>query len=376
MEIADPQFEIGSIVEPTPDAAIKPASRVGRVESRAWTEFRDQPGYWRYTIRWPAGGTSSEGDKHLRISDTIDCDLKVVVSGVPVKIDTTTTATVDELIEQAILKAGAATHPSIGWELRTESGRRLVRLVGDAEPVDGETTLFLDPEVGGGADEEPTAAEEAGQVWPKGSPERRLIERGGKDAVMRDLAEGAGWKGTPPAEGTRRALIRDAVRSVGGVNVGPGGPDAAALRIADAVESALLQSTIDDEAMARGAEALTAGIESVEPDAEPDVTITASDGASLGGLEVVIGAQDGVPYVSLADLEHVFANLYEDITERQALADRRPRARLLHLPRHRPRDRGSRGASLVSPYLWVLGYGVVLGGSVLYIVHLFAEVLL
>ncbi len=30
----------------------------------------------------------------------------------------------------------------------------------------------------------------------------------------------------------------------------------------------------------------------------------------------------------------------------------------------------------MSPYLWVLGYGLVLGGSVVYLVHLFAEVLL
>lgn len=30
----------------------------------------------------------------------------------------------------------------------------------------------------------------------------------------------------------------------------------------------------------------------------------------------------------------------------------------------------------MSPYLWVLGYGLVLGGSVVYLVHLLAEVLL
>jgi hypothetical protein len=30
----------------------------------------------------------------------------------------------------------------------------------------------------------------------------------------------------------------------------------------------------------------------------------------------------------------------------------------------------------VSPYGWVLGYGVVLGGSAVYIVHLLAEVVL
>lgn len=30
----------------------------------------------------------------------------------------------------------------------------------------------------------------------------------------------------------------------------------------------------------------------------------------------------------------------------------------------------------MSPYLWVLGYGAVLGFSAAYLVHLFAEVLL
>lgn len=199
MKILDPRFEIGGIVEPTPDAAIKPASRVGRVESRAWTEFRDQLGYWRYTIRWPAGGTSSEDAKHLQSSDAIGCDLKVVVSGVPVKVETTTTATVDELIERVIFKAGAVTRQgTVEWELRTEDGRRLVHLVGDAEPVDGETTLFCNPEVGSGGD-----SVEATIV---ASSDPSQVGRTGRVPVE---ALGAPWQGTPPAEGTRRKLIFD-----------------------------------------------------------------------------------------------------------------------------------------------------------------------
>lgn len=178
VEIPNPQFTAGDIVEPTSDAAIRPKSRVGRVESRSWTEFRDQPAYWRYTIRWPEGGTSSEDDKHLQKSDAIACDLKVVVGGVPTKIETTTTATVGEVVARVLELTGA--HRSgdvVEWDLRTEDGRQLTHLVGDAGLVDGETTLFLDPQVGGGGDQPGANA----------------------------------WQGTPPAEGTRRALIRDTI---------------------------------------------------------------------------------------------------------------------------------------------------------------------
>lgn len=74
--------------------------------------------------------------------------------------------------------------------------------------------------------------------------------------VMRELA-GAGWKGTPPAEGTRRRLILDTIQTTRS--------DGPALDLADAIESALLQSTIDAEAMERGGEALTDGITKVDP---------------------------------------------------------------------------------------------------------------
>lgn len=78
-----------------------------------------------------------------------------------------------------------------------------------------------------------------------------------------------GWQGTVPAEGTRRATILDAIRSC------PDGTPMSPLELTDRIESALLRATIDAEAMERGAEALTDGIEKVEP-----------SGHSLAGLEV------------------------------------------------------------------------------------------
>jgi hypothetical protein len=216
VEIAGPHFEIDEIVAPTEDAAIKPASRVGRVESRSWVEFPGQPGYWRYSIRWPGGGTSNELAKHLQPADAIGCDLEVVVSGHPIKLETSTTATVAELIEQAHLKADVALHPEMKWGLRTQAGQVLTRLVGDVEQlVDGETVLYLDPQVGGGAERG-----EVGHVGDPGVP--------GDVANRIDTAEeipptpmrhtrhffteaeiADGWHGDPPAEGTRRKLIFD-----------------------------------------------------------------------------------------------------------------------------------------------------------------------
>lgn len=105
------------------------------------------------------------------------------------------------------------------------------------------------------------------------------------------------WKGTPPAGGTRRHLIREAAwgaikgwdlqREQGAGYSGATGTDA--LAIADAVESALLQSTIDDEAMARGAEALTAGVEKVP---EHDVPSQTRE------LHVILEPINGQPGVS------------------------------------------------------------------------------
>lgn len=172
-------------------------------------------------------------------------------------------------------------------------------------------------------------------------------------------ADDRGWRGTPPAEGTRRHLILGAIRE------GDVLSDVEALEIADCVEAALIDATIaaEEDTIAHkmyasgtvgeevyGAETTTTFVaggeqhrselrdnpylppefkqrivgeipEVDEPD-RPDAEIRDSEGNLLGGLEVVVGAADGVPYVSLSDLESVFANLYEDITERQAKKQR------------------------------------------------------
>lgn len=90
------------------------------------------------------------------------------------------------------------------------------------------------------------------------------------EKLAKDLAEGAGWKGEEPAIGTRRYTIREAIATeLTGDFADERGRvysrDAFALRLADAVESALLQITIDEEAMERGAEALIGGIERFAP---------------------------------------------------------------------------------------------------------------
>jgi hypothetical protein len=65
VEIPTPKFTACDAVEPT-DPSIRPNLIGGRVESRAWVESLDEPAYWRYTIRLPAGGTLSLPEKHLR----------------------------------------------------------------------------------------------------------------------------------------------------------------------------------------------------------------------------------------------------------------------------------------------------------------------
>lgn len=158
-------------------------------------------------------------------------------------------------------------------------------------------------------------------------------------------ADDRGWRGTPPAEGTRRHLILGAIRE------GDVLSDVESLEIADCVEAALIDATIaaEEDTIAHkmyasgtvgeevyGAETTTTfvaggeqhrngpadGYEEEGP-GRPDAEIRDSEGNLLGGLEVVVGAADGVPYVSLSDLESVFANLYEDITERQAKKQRK-----------------------------------------------------
>lgn len=75
--------------------------------------------------------------------------------------------------------------------------------------------------------------------------------------------------GEPPAEGTRRKLIFEAIMRHRVFRiVGKETAEKTALELADDVQSALLQSTIDAEAMVRAGDSLTTGIESVEPPGE------------------------------------------------------------------------------------------------------------
>lgn len=176
-QVPPPRFNLGVEVEPRPEAAVKPAAPVGIVESRAWTELLDRPGYWRYTVRWPASGISVGAATDLRPADRLMCDVKVVVGGAPFKFESFTTERVESLVRRAIVKAGVVERPADGWELRTKQGRILTHLVGDAELVDGETVLFLDPTAGGGATRMPAFEKAMRQVVEEGEADSRLFAR-------------------------------------------------------------------------------------------------------------------------------------------------------------------------------------------------------
>lgn len=183
------------------------------------------------------------------------------------------------------------------------------------------------------------------RLWLPPCDRPQVGEKGEDADAPKGAVEGVpgdtGWRGTPPAEGTRRHLILGAIRE------GDVLSDVEALEIADCVEAALIDATIAAEEGTITHTAFVAGgpqhrselrdnpylppefkqrivgeIPEVDEPDRPDAEIRDSEGNLLGGLEVVVGAADGVPYVSLSDLESVFANLYEDITERQAKKQR------------------------------------------------------
>lgn len=61
--------------------------------------------------------------------------------------------------------------------------------------------------------------------------------------LTRELAEGAGWRGTTPNEGTRRAVIHDALRRQDVLS------ETEVRELGDAIESALLHSTVAEDAL-------------------------------------------------------------------------------------------------------------------------------
>lgn len=129
------------------------------------------------------------------------------------------------------------------------------------------------------------------------------------EKVMDDLAAGAGWKGTPPAAGTRRATIFEALKKhpEGAI---PLFPPEVALRLADEVESALLSATIDEEAMARAD--ISAGIKNVE---------CTETGPTHGELAAEARAADDRHAVALIRAERAEEKLRVVESERTEFAD-------------------------------------------------------
>lgn len=151
----------------------------------------------------------------------------------------------------------APEHPG-SWEAAENLRYRLMRYRGaakrleecrpGAELLHAARELLLAADALDDADEEAVAVlsdldlVEEEDEW---CPPRPFDEPSGMARVERDLAAGAGWKGTEPAEGTRRALILDTIeRELSCAHV----PTGIAPVLADAVESALLEATIETEA--------------------------------------------------------------------------------------------------------------------------------
>lgn len=143
--VTPPVFEVGDTVRPT-EKAVLSASGLGRVESRSWMEFRDQEGYWRYSVRWPNQGVSSSATDGLRLADRFRVPLTVKGPGLSVQFTSYTTATVEHVIEIALAKIGILGSEPKSWLLRTEEGKQLVHLLGEATQS-GEvvTVLSLEP---------------------------------------------------------------------------------------------------------------------------------------------------------------------------------------------------------------------------------------
>lgn len=110
------------------------------------------------------------------------------------------------------------------------------------------------------------------------------------------LVDEAAWRGLLPAEGTRRSIILEAVKR------GDVLSDTEALEIADSVESALLRAALGDEAMVRGAEALTDGIVEVDPEANRMGRSVAGEEAAKALNHLIIARRECVDPAELARL--------------------------------------------------------------------------
>lgn len=240
MKIPSPKFEIHETVGNADHVEII-AGEVGKVESRSWVEYHDQEPYWRYSVRWPGGGVSNIPQGDLKAADRLYCDLRVVVSGVPQKLESWTTEYVSSLIERVLERVGVTKINPGEWDLRTGQGAVLKHLVGDAELVDGETILYLDPHAGGGGRPSDDSTAVATAVAEE------FGEAANEESKQRLTDEIAGWQGTEPLEGTRRHLIREAIETVAIQARAQSTTAHFSQLLADAVESALLERTIKDE---------------------------------------------------------------------------------------------------------------------------------
>jgi hypothetical protein len=189
VEIPSPQFTAGDIVEPTSDAAIRPKSRVGRVEAQRWVmDPVSGPAHWRCTVRWPEGGTSDQPEKSLQPADPARSLAELCreqkASHRRLRVD-------DPGFRE--YHRGA----ELAYGLVLERLRRQPEE--DVRPGTAEV-LRDNPHL---TDEQRAAVEEsvARQLEPKPAPTmvRQLYTTDDLEA----------WKGTPPAEGTRRRLIFD-----------------------------------------------------------------------------------------------------------------------------------------------------------------------
>jgi hypothetical protein len=205
-ELAEPPIQ-GTIVE-CPDAAL--LGKTGAV-----------------TLDDGRGPGERDGRPRPATPPPDDYRLTVVVSGAEFEVDVTPASYIGDVIGRALAAAGVSHDPASTWYLREKDGTVL-----DAGKRLGEYALltshplFLDPEAGGGA------------------CQPAIVRSPAAEAVADDLATGAGWQGTPPAEGTRRRLILDTINrhdvklhgGWGGKMVGGN-----ALDLADTIEKALLE---------------------------------------------------------------------------------------------------------------------------------------